>query len=417
MHDLMKKLFVLVVIVAGIFFWRSPRGPVLLPPPVSSATPSYEFSPAFDGTVAVFDENIQYISHIEITPDGNFMLVGTLPGTIWVYHKTEQGFVRQKDPFFTVKTAQPGWPPQEAGLTGIALGADFETSGDVFLLYSFAFEKGSFRNRVMRVRFTKRGQQIVGTNPREIFEAATPGTGAHQIQDGVGVLVNNAPHVLFTIGDGFVGARAPDPSQQAGKIMLIDRDGNPAHGERPFEDGKVQALGIRNAPAIAVDPTNGKIAIGDTGPSNFDRLLYGALYDAEGNNTRQLSFNWDGTEESLQKDAPDLYDDDKEMILYRWAPTETAVNIAWRNDEQVLVVLFGRTGEPGNVVGKKILLGRIRESTAPAFSFEPFIIRRDEAADTLGHPLGLAVDPQTGDIYFGDILEGLIYQAKGGEVR
>lgn len=419
----MKKLLFLVVVAAAALAFRAwPRSPVLLSPPVSDAASSYAFSPAFLGNVSVFDENLGTISHMEITPDGRSMLVATLPGTVWIYHKTDSGFVRQKDPFFSVETAQPGWPPQEAGLTGIALGADFEVSGDVFFLYSFAFEKGSFRNRVVRVQFTKRGSKIVGASPKNIFEATTPGTGSHQIQDGVGVMVRDIPHLMFIMGEGFVAARALDPKEEAGKLMLITRDGEGAAGERPFDENpKVQGLGLRNPPAIARNPKSGKLAIADTGPSSADRFIYGSMYDPDGKNTHALSFNWDGEEDSLQKDAPDLYDGGKNMIIHRWTPTETAVNIAFYENEKLpalpqgsyyaLVTLFGRTGEKGNEPGKKIMLATLSEGLSNAISFQPFILRVPGVADELGHPIGLAVDPETKDLYFGDIIEGRIYKA------
>lgn len=304
----------------------------------------------------------------------------------------------------------------------MALGADFETSGDVFFLYSFGFEKGSFRNRVMRVQFTKRGSKIVGTAPKDIFEATTPGTGSHQIQDGVGLMIRDIPHLLFVMGEGFVGKRAPDPKEEAGKLMLITRDGEGAAGERPFdENSKVQGLGLRNPPAIAINSKSGKIAIADTGPSSADRFIYGSMYDVNGKNTQALSFNWDGEEQSLQKGAPDFYDGGKEMIIHRWTPTETAVNIAFYENEKLpalpqgsyyaLVTLFGRTGEKGNEPGKKIMLATLSEGLTNSISFQPLILRIAAVADELGHPIGLAVDPGTKEIYFGDIIEGRIYRA------
>lgn len=386
-------LFLILLVATGVFYWRYFRSPILLAPLDSPKTSSYERATHFD--------DVKQVTNIEITPDGEHMLVATLPGTVWVYHKIDGQFRRQKDPFFTVKTSQPGWPPQEAGLTGIALGADFETNHDVFLLYSFAKEKKSFRNRVVRVRFTKLFGRIKGIFPKQVFEANTPGTGSHQIQDGVGVMVNEKPHILFTVGEGFVAERALKPEVEAGKLMLLSREGV----------AKIQALGIRNAPGIARNPNNGNILIADTGPNNYDRLLYGKMFDEQGNNNKTLSFHWDGTEESLTKIVINPYDDDKDAVIYRWVPTETAVSLAFLDSEHVLVVLFGRTGEVGNETGKKILLGTLTDDRK--ISFSPFLER---TAETLGHPIGIAVDKQAKEVYFGDIIEGRIYKiAMGGE--
>jgi hypothetical protein len=112
----MKKLLLLVVVaVAAFAFWAWPRGPVFLPQTQSSAQPSYMLSPQFSGKVSIFDEGIDTISHIEITPDGNYMLAATLPGTVWIYHKTENGFVRQKDPFFPLQPLNRVGLPRKRG--------------------------------------------------------------------------------------------------------------------------------------------------------------------------------------------------------------------------------------------------------------------------------------------------------------
>ncbi|MDO8451882.1 MAG: PQQ-dependent sugar dehydrogenase [bacterium] len=424
----MRKIILIgfpILLLVGVFlrFFLRPDA-LFLPKQAVTIAASYEGAGEIPIDVAVFDRDVPNISHIEMTPDGSTMLVGTLGGTILAYQKIEGEFRRQRKPFFTVQTSQPGFPPEEAGLTGIALGADFETSGDIFLTYSFAKEEKSFRNRVMRVTFTRQGGEVIGTDPQDIFEAGTPGTGSHQIQDGVGILVNSTPHFLFTIGEGFVAERALDPKEEAGKVMLIGRDGSRASGERPFpESPNVQALGIRNAPAMAKNPVNGKIAIADTGPNNNDRFLYGTVFDAKGINNRELSFQWDGSEDSLTKTAPDLYiKDTVNMNLYQWAPTETAVNIVfYQNDllprlsehqQYVLVTLFGRTGEPGNDPGKKIILGILADQGQPSIEFTPFIKRTESVKDELGHPLGLAFDAKTKILYFGDIMEGRIYKAQ-----
>ena len=427
MRNVIFITFVVVVVFFLYQFVNQQLKPSYLPFERPADTIMYQPAVEIQSTVSLFSTSVPQVTQIEITPDGNSMLVGTLPGTIWIYHKIDGVFRKQVEPFFVVKTSQPGWPPQEAGLTGIVLGADFEASGDVFLNYSFAFEKKSFRNRVLRVTFTKKGQKYIGTNPTEIFEANAPGTGSHQIQDGVGIMIAGVSHVLFTIGEGFVAERALDPKQEAGKIMLLQRDGSTPVGSRPYpEEPKVQAIGIRNAPAIAYDKKEGKVAIADTGPNNFDRLIYGSLFDSTGNSTQKLSFNWDGTEESLRKGSLDAYDHNKEMILHRWAPTETAVNIAfYQNDrlpkleadqQYILIILFGKTGEKQNKPGKQIMLGVLTKGANNTVAMEPFIERAPEGEGKLGHPLGLAVDPVTKDIYFGDIIDGRIYKIEiGGE--
>ncbi|MEK7801478.1 MAG: PQQ-dependent sugar dehydrogenase, partial [Pseudomonadota bacterium] len=408
-----------LLIALGYWYWNFGRMPKTIPPLSRQEPSSYQATGPVPMVITHFDDVTQ-VTNFEITPDGKYMLVATLPGTVWIYHKVDGNFVRQKVPFFAVTTSQPGWPPQEAGLTGLVLGVDFEKSGDVFLIYSFAKEKRSFRNRITRVKFTNRLGQVLGASPQKIFEANTPGTGSHQIQDGVGVMVKDTPSILFTVGEGFVAARALKPEEEAGKLMLITRDGTSVPGARPFpQSPKVQALGIRNAPGMARNAENGNIMIADTGPNNYDRLLYGKLFDAQGNNDKKLSFLWDGTEASLTKPIPNAYDEDRDSGLHRFVPTQTAVSMVFidsaklptlgEKQQYVLVTLFGRTGEPGNDPGKRIELGKIsHEEKGNTISLTPFIGRVSGVADKLGHPIGLAFDAETGVIYFGDIIEGRI---------
>ncbi len=417
----MRRVILFVALfLLGIFVYKS-QTPLFFATKSIESSPMYVPSSGVEATVSIIDEGIEGVTHIEITPDGKYMFVSTLRGVIWVYHHIDGQFRRQTRPFFALATSQPGFPPEEAGLTGLTLGADFNESGDIFLAYSFALEKKSFRNRVMRVTFEKQGEKVLGTNPQQIFEANVPGTGSHQIQGGVGVMVAGKPHFLFPIGEGFKAERALDPTQEAGKVMLIAADGAAPQGARPYpEFPKVQALGIRNAPAMAQSPVNGKIAIGDTGPNDYDRFLYGTLFDPEGSFAEKISFNWDGTEDSLKKGAPDLYDNNKDMVLHRWAPTETPVNIVfYENDalpklgvglQYVLVNLFGRTGETVNKPGKSIALGVLSEARTNTITFSPLIERAPEGEGKLGHPIGLAVHRATGDLYFGDIMEGRIYK-------
>lgn len=413
-------LIAFLIVIATIFLFEKEKKPLFFPLEKPKGELFYQTTSVYPTKLSIFAENISQITRIEFTPDGNYMLVGTLPGTIWVFHKTKEGFLRQTDPFYILNTNFKGWPPQEAGLTGITLGADFEKSGDIFLSYSYKAGEKNFKNRISRITFSKEGNKVVGKQEKLIFEANTPGSLSHQIQGGVGLMIGGKPHVLFTIGEGFIAKRALDPTLEAGKLMLIQRDGSNPLGKRPFQSSlKIQALGLRNSPAIAKDPENGYIAIGDTGPDNYDRFLYGKMFDPT-NNTQKLSFNWDGQESSLLKFVPDLYNSSQNMNLFQWAPTETPVNIVFyenkklpplgNNQSYVLVSLFGKTGQTVNKPGKRIVLGVITKGLQNRVSFATLIERAASGEGRLGHPIGLAVDPRDKTIYFGDILEKRIYK-------
>ncbi len=150
--------------------------------------------------------------------------------------------------------------------------------------------------------------------------------------------------------------------------------------------------------------------------------IVGTVVDENGFNSQVLSFNWDGTDESLTAAAPDRYlDSAPNMLLHRWSPTETAVNVLFyehqglpalpQGEQYVLVTLFGQTGNPANEPGKKILLGTLTHGVQDTIEFSDFIVRAPSAEGTEGNPLGLAVDPSDGTIYFGDLFEQRIYRA------
>ena len=364
--------------------------------------------------VTVFADNVAQVTDIEITPDGQTLLAATLTGKIYAFQKIDGQWLRQSDLFFDLETFQPGFPPEEAGLTGIVLGADFEKSGDVFLNYSFSPIKKTYKNRVTRINFTKLGKKIIGLNPKLIFEANTDGSPAHQIQDGVGVMIKNSPHILFGIGEGFEAKRALDLTKEAGKLVLIKADGNSPEGTRPYANSKLQAIGLRNPPDLTLSPS-GQIALVDTGPDHFDRLIYGRLVDTNGENVKRFNFNWDGTEKSLEKNVANPFGSGN-LTLYKWKETETPVALNFLDDKRLLVTLFGKTGSKENKPGKKILLGTITEGLAKKISFKTLVERDGNGEGQLSQPIGTAVDSTTGDIYFGDLMEGRIYKVViGGE--
>ncbi len=419
----MKRIIFLLLFFGlgvAIYFFFIRQQTIFVTPQSSTNLPLYE-SVLPNATVSIFQENIGQVTNIKITPDNHYMLVATLSGTVWVYQKVSGVFEKQIKPFFIVQTAQPGFPPREAGLTGMFFGADFDSSGDVFFTYSYVQGNKDFRNRVTRVTFRKEGDEVFGRNPEMIFEANTPGNSSHQIQDGVGVMISGRPHILFSLGEGFTAKRALDPALEAGKLILIKRDGLVADGKRPFPSSpKVQAIGIRNSPPMAYNADTGKIMIADTGPNNYDRLMYGKFFDANGENNKELTFNWDGTESSLLRSVLSPFDQGGDAVLYRWAPTQTAVSVAFYNNDKlptlganqqyVLVTMFGKTGSKSNEPGKKILLGTIYHGIQDRISLAPFIQRAASGEGKLAHPIGLAVDNDTKNIYFGDIMERNIYQ-------
>lgn len=392
---------------------------------LSGTKESYEaYAPGTFEVKALAD--VGPVTRITISPDGQIMLAATLTGEVRAFTKNEQGqFQLQTEPFFTVDLGFEGLP-DESGLTGLVFGADFDTSGDVFLLYGHKVDDTTAENRVMRVTLTQENGIVTGEDPENIFTANVPQTTSHQIQNGIGVLVEEKPHLLFAIGEGFEADRSQDQTKEAGKLLLIQRDGTNPVGSRPYPaNPKVQAIGVRNTFDMDIDPFDptSRVALADTGVIEDDRLIYLDVLDQDSNGSGPLNLGWDGSDESLAKSIPDLGTPGApEAVLQRWAPTFTVTGLAFYDDASlvpkadedtsyVLIATYGKTQSTEATPDKTISLGIIsHRDTQPRLTLYPLVRRAAKAHGQPGNIVGLEVDPTTKSFYFGDIVEGKVYQ-------
>lgn len=419
-------IFIIAIVVVAYIFFGSREGESYKGLDLDKDFVSYEEVQPDSFDIKVLEDSLGSITRIKITPDSKVMLVTDLAGKVWAFTKEGDSFSKQDKPFYEVDTGFTGFPI-EKGLTGLAFGADFEQSKDIFLLYMVDTKDGA-KNRVTRITFTEdKSGNFVGEDPEDIFDSNVEPVGAHQIQDGVGVMIKGEPHLLFSLGENFRPEDALDLAKESGKLMLIQTDGSDPLGERPYpEYPKVQTIGLRNAYGLNFDPNDslGRLAIVDNGPVAYDRFLYARVIDQAGEKIGGLNFQWDGTDESLAKSVKDTNTSGSpEAILKMWEETVSANEVIFHPGQGVipsstsdtsyaLVLLFGMTGTMENERGKELTLAKIENlSSSPAISFTPLIKRREAATDFAGNPLGLAYDPETLKIYFGDIVEGRLYEA------
>ncbi len=359
-----------------------------------------------------------YLTDMAITPDNKYILSAALDGTVHILSIQDDGTLKaQSKPFFRIHTSNIGYPRIEIGLTGIALGADFETSGDVFLLYSYDNESAGdtllrggdwkarlFENRITKVHFNKTDGGIYGTDPKLVFQGETLTSQAHQIERGAGVMIAGKPHLLFAIGDGYESSQALDLSKEAGKLMLIQADGSDPAGVRPYPDHpKIQAIGLRNGSSIRYDAATGAALLTDTSNENYDRLISGKVFDPRGASTYPLSFNWAGDDINLLQKVYGPYDSKNDLVSYRWSPSETPVDSLKLQDGRTLVITFGETKSPRNKPGKRIVISNGKGG------FEGLVERSPSSFNRLGNPISLEQDTRTGRIYFADFEEGKIF--------
>jgi len=431
-----RKLFFLIIIILAFvltYFYLQSRSTETVEQ--SSQVPSIDI---FSGTgyaaldpdkfdVSVVSSDLVAPTRIKITPDGKFLLITQITGDVLAFTRTETGWSTEPHKVVTVETSVPGFPPEEAGLVGLIFSSNYSQNGKVFLLYSFRDKDEKIQNRISSTSLQEKNNKLTGSTPELIFEANVAGSTSHQITDGIALEILDTPHLLFLIGEGFMGKRAQDPNLEGGKVMIITEDGKDPLGPRPYaQNPKIQALGIRNAYNIASNPyDSNKVLIADTGPNRFDRIIYTMLIDPVGKELKPLNFNWDGVEESLEKILPDPNNSAvSDMVLIRLEKTLTFTGLvihdgknsipsSTEQTQSVLASVLGKTGSKDNEPGKQIWLGQLTNlATQPKLSFEPIIARNQEAQGKLGNPLALEVDKQTGDFFFADILEGKLYQVK-----
>ncbi len=150
----------------------------------------------------------------------------------------------------------------EMGLMGIALAPDFERSGHVFVVGTFAVDGDRTENRVYRL--TERDGR--GADPLLVLG----GIPAAKYHAGAALAFGPDGLLYLSAGDATRPGDAQDPASLAGKVLRFFPDGgippdNPAAGSRVF------ALGVRNPQGLAWHPASGQLFAPDHGPSGLPR--------------------------------------------------------------------------------------------------------------------------------------------------
>ncbi len=186
---------------------------------------------------------------LAFAPDGR-IFVTERGGRIRVI---ENGALREA-PWATVPVEQTG----EAGLMGIDLAPDFESSGNVLVVGTFRVG-GSLVNRVMR--YTE--QDGSGAAP-EVVVDNMPGGSLHA---GAALAFGPDGMLYVTTGDVRQPRSAQDPQSLAGKVLRYTPNGGiPA--DNPTPGSPVYALGLRNAQGLAWTG-DGQLFTSEHGPSGF----------------------------------------------------------------------------------------------------------------------------------------------------
>ena len=225
---------------------------------------------------------------LAFTPDGR-MLVSSQGGQLRVY----RGSTLLKDPALDLGTRVCA--ESERGLLGVAVDPQFATNKHVYLYYT-ANRAGACVNRVSR--FVLGDDNVIAPAGEKILVDGMPSpAGNHNAGD---VHFGKDGYLYASVGDGgcdyagnsgCAGANdaAQDPHALQGKILRIDREGNPAPnggGDRcgePGGDGRtlvgracaeVFATGLRNPFRFAMDPdaAGTRFFINDVGQGAYEEI-------------------------------------------------------------------------------------------------------------------------------------------------
>ena len=199
----------------------------------------------------------------------------------------------------------------EAGLLGMALHPDFETSPLVYLVYNYS-DGPNIRERL--VQYTWNGSTLV--NGVMLMEDI-PGNSYH---NGSRLLFGFDGKLYMTTGDAGNTSNSQNMSTVAGKLLRINPDGS-IPGDNPNPDSYVWASGLRNSQGLVFAP-NGNLYGSEHGPSSNDELN---LLE------KGRNYGWPNVEGFCDLPSEIIFCDEHNVRepLYAWTPTLAVSGLAY----------------------------------------------------------------------------------------
>jgi aldose sugar dehydrogenase len=266
--------------------------------------------------------------------------------------------VLEPEPWATVPVTARG----EAGLMGIALAPDFESSGELLVVGTFEVN-GDMVNRV--IRFTEREGR--GESPVVLLDSL-PSSRFHA---GAALAFGPDSMLYITTGDAQDPGTAQDAESLAGKVLRYTRNLE-IPPDNPVAGSPVFARGLRNTQSLAWNP-EGALFATEHGPSGFPNERLRRNQDELNVIVAGGNYGWpvvSGMSSDRRFSAP----------LVEWTPAIAPAGIAvytgdalpWRGNvivaglrgRQLRRVVVERSGDGWRATGEEILfrneLGRLR---------------------------------------------------------
>ncbi|GAB4249668.1 MAG: hypothetical protein Kow00129_10450 [Thermoleophilia bacterium] len=150
----------------------------------------------------------------------------------------------------------------EAGLLGFDLDPDYPSQPYIYVSYTRQ-SSGGLVNRVSRFRVDEGG--VAGER------VLVDGIPAGSIHDGSRVAFGPDGYLWVTTGDAGISSLAQDTGSPAGKVLRMDRNGDPV-GSNPFPGSLVYSYGHRNPQGMAWHSGDVNPFLTEHGPDTDDEV-------------------------------------------------------------------------------------------------------------------------------------------------
>ena len=226
---------------------------------------------------------------------------------LWVTER--KGLLSRIDPVTHTKTVVLDltasiYAQSEAGLLGMKLHPNFNTTKEVFLVYTFGSSTANAKERL--VKYTYNNTSLV--NPQILIDSVD----ADINHNGSRLLFLPDGTLLMTTGDALNTSNSQNLNSKNGKVLRVNANGTiPANN--PFPGSLVYTFGHRNPQGLMLAP-NGFVYSSEHGPSNDDEFqiiessrnygwpnvegfcnLPAEITFCSANNVKQPIFNWSPT--------------------------------------------------------------------------------------------------------------------------
>lgn len=264
---------------------------------------------------------LQHPWGIAFLPDGR-ALVTERPGRLRILSRDGQ----LSAPVAGVPTVQA---VGQGGLLDVAVDPDFARNGLVYLSYTEPRGEGTNATAVARGRLD--GERL--GDVKVIFQQQPAMAGGHHY--GSRLVFDRSGYLFVTLGDRNRGRDlVQKKDNDIGKVVRIDRDGQPAAGN-PFRGQanvrpEIWSLGHRNIQGAALHPQTGELWTNEHGPRGGDELnrtLGGRNY---GWPVVTYGVEYSGLKISDRTEAPGF-----ESPVHHWTPSIGTSGLAFYTADRI----------------------------------------------------------------------------------